>query len=1043
MRSISKIVIMTLLFLMACSPPLRAEGWQELLARADSLFGVQNNESAIAECLKALEKAEGVFGKEDTVTARILHRLGSYYSASNKFQEAADSYKRSLSIREKALGNENLEVANSLETLAMLYVQIGKFIDADPMSRRSLAIREKILGLDDLSVANNLMNLAIIVYYQGKYDEAESLNKRSLAIKEAKLDPEDLSIGQGLNNLGIVYYQKGKYAEAEPLYQRALMIREKGRGPDHPEVARTLSNLALNYRDQGRFAEAEPLFRRTISICEKTLPAEHPVTANTLTNLGSQYYFQGRYDDAVALYSRALAIMEKLYGPKSSNIASSLTNLASVLGDQGKYDQATELSARALAIKEKDYPPNHPTIANSVINLAQLYHLQGQYAESEAMHKRALAIRQEVLPPGHPDIAQSYVQMAGLFIDEGKYSAAGSALDTALAIQENSLGPNHPDVGLTLELMSELCRHQKEGKRALQLAERAARVARNSFIENASALPENDALTYSHLFRRSAYKYLTAYQDLGVKDIETAQGISDVVFSTKGQVSDEIFERRKPLVLEGDPTTVTLIQKHNSVRRQLSKVFIQGPGEDIQGYKSQVDSLATVVATLESDLSAQSAIYRRGQQSREITARRISPLLPPESVLIEYFKYDYCGIQPKVKIPRYVAVALDDKATPIVVDLGAAAVIDSLVDVYHNHMLAVSKKRHLPLKEDQAAYSMIAAELYAKIFAPIESSVHSKKLVFIAPDGALNLVSFAALVDKSGKYLIEQYPIHYLSAGRDIMRLQYKEISAQGLFALGDPNYDDAPVQYAAAARDPYATRNIRSECTNLSILMAKRLPQTRNEIQLVAKLWKTQSNEPIGIFLDRDATEENFKAEASRKRCIHLATHGYYLTGACKSAQGEQWSALNEAFVGENPLLLSGLLLAGANRRGTSADSLGAEDGILTAYEVSAMDLAGTEVVVLSACETALGDIKEGEGVYGLRRAFQMAGARTIVSALWPVPDEATAKMMTRLYAPSKQSFPDRFRQMQLDQIKKLRSQGSAAHPYTWAGFIAIGDWK
>ncbi|MCX5753169.1 MAG: CHAT domain-containing protein [Candidatus Krumholzibacteria bacterium] len=1035
--------MMTAMFLMACSQPLWAESWQESLARADSLFNAQNKESAIDECRKALEKAEGIFGQEDTLTARILHRLGSYYSASNRFQEAEGSYKRSLSIRERVFGNENLEVANSLEALAMLYVQLGKPIDAEPLSRRSLAIREKMLGIDDLSVANNLMNLAIIVDYQGKYDEAESLNNRSLAIREAKLDPEDLSIGQGLNNLAIVYYQKGKYAEAEPLYRRALMIREKGLGNDHPELAKTLANLALNYRDQGRFAEAEPLFQRAISIFEKKLPAEHPVKANALTNLGSQYYLQGRYEDAVTLYSRALAIMEKVYGSESLNITSSLTNLANVYGDQGKYDQATELSMRALAIKEKYYPPNHPSIANSVINLAQLYHLQGQYAESEAMHKRALAIRQEVLPPGHPDIAQSYVQIANLFIDEGDYIAADSALDTALAIQETSLGPNHPDVGLTLELMSELCRHRKEGERALLLAERAARIARSSFIENANVLPENDALTYSHLFRRSAYKYLSAYEDLRARSTETALGVSDALFSTKGQVSDEIFERRKPLVLEGDSTTVTLMQKHNSARRQLSKIFIQGPGKNIRVYKAEVDSLANVVASLESDLSAQSATYRRGQQSKDITARRISSLLPPQSILIEYFKYDYYGIQPKVRIPRYVAVALDEKATPFIVDLGAAAVIDSLVDVYHNHMLAVSKKRHLPLKEDQAAYSMIASELYAKIFAPIESSVRGKKLVFIAPDGALNLVSFAALVDKSGKYVIEQYPIHYLSAGRDIIRLQYKDISARGLFALGDPNYDDAPAQYAATARDAYATRNMRSECTNLNSLMAKRLPQTKKEIQLVANLWKTQSDEPMEIYLDRDATEENFKTEASKKRCIHLATHGYYLTGACKSAQGGQWSALNEAFVGENPLLLSGLLLAGANRHGTSADSLGTEDGILTAYEVSAMDLTGTEVVVLSACETALGDIKEGEGVYGLRRAFQMAGARTIVSALWPVPDEATAEMMTRLYAPSKQSFPDRFRQMQLEQIRKLRSQGSADHPYTWAGFIAIGDWK
>ena len=184
--------------------------------------------------------------------------------------------------------------------------------------------------------------------------------------------------------------------------------------------------------------------------------------------------------------------------------------------------------------------------------------------------------------------------------------------------------------------------------------------------------------------------------------------------------------------------------------------------------------------------------------------------------------------------------------------------------------------------------------------------------------------------------------------------------------------------------------------------------------------------------FYGGDASEERFKSDAPGNRVIHLATHGYFLGGACDSGG---------AFVGENPLLLSGLFLAGANLHGRDADSLGAEDGILTAYEVSAMDLEGTELVVLSACETGLGEMTEGEGVYGLRRAFQIAGARTVVSALWPVGDEETAELMGRIYQGGDLGIADVMRKVQMEEIHVLRSRGQVDHPFTWGAFIALGE--
>ena len=201
--------------------------------------------------------------------------------------------------------------------------------------------------------------------------------------------------------------------------------------------------------------------------------------------------------------------------------------------------------------------------------------------------------------------------------------------------------------------------------------------------------------------------------------------------------------------------------------------------------------------------------------------------------------------------------------------------------------------------------------------------------------------------------------------------------------------------------------------------------------------------NEPMKSYYGADASEEKFKAGAPGNRVIHLATHGYFLESICQPRLPVGGFESKEGYVGENPLLLSGLLLAGANLHGFESEQADAEDGILTAYEVSEMVLEGTELVVLSACETGLGEVKEGEGVYGLRRAFQMAGVRTVISALWPVSDKVTAEMMGKLYDRQDVTLPATLRRIQLEKINELRANNKTDHPFNWGAFIALGDWR
>jgi CHAT domain-containing protein len=215
--------------------------------------------------------------------------------------------------------------------------------------------------------------------------------------------------------------------------------------------------------------------------------------------------------------------------------------------------------------------------------------------------------------------------------------------------------------------------------------------------------------------------------------------------------------------------------------------------------------------------------------------------------------------------------------------------------------------------------------------------------------------------------------------------------------------------------------------------LKAVRLPATREEVVSIAKRRRDAT-----VLIDRNASEQNFKRHAPGRAVVHVATHAYSITGSCAgSGESGSWYAM------ENPLLQSGLLLAGANRRGRGLEQAGEEDGVLTALEVSAMDLRGTDLLVLSACETGLGKVEQGEGVYGLRRAFQMAGARTVVSSLWQVPDRETMAFMRDLYTRGGATYPELMQRASLNRIKELRMRGRPVHPFTWGAFVATGEWR
>jgi CHAT domain-containing protein/Tfp pilus assembly protein PilF len=1023
---------------------------------------------------RALAIREKALGPDHPAVADSLNNLAELYRLKGDYAKAEPLQQRALAVREKALGSDQPEVANSLNNLANLYYSKGDYAKAEPLWQRSLAIREKALGPDHPDVAASLHNLAILYRLQGDYGKAEPLSQRSLAIREKALGPDHPLVAQSLINLAIIYSDKGDYAKAEPLYQRALAIREKALGPDHPGVADSVTNLANLYGNKGDYAKAEPLQQRALAIREKALGPDHPDVANSLNNLAELYRLQGDYAKAEPLSQRSLAIREKALGPDHPDVAQSLINLAVIYGEKGDYAKAEPLSQRSLTIREKALGPDHPLVANSLNNLAIIHRHQGEYAKAEPLYQRALAILEKALGPDHPLVAHPLNNLAELYREKGDYAKAEPLNQRSLAILEKALGPNHPDVARSLNNLADLYREKGDYAKAEPLYQRSLAILEKAlgpdhplvaeFLNNFTRLyaAKNDtasAITYQSRASRVTERNISLNVATGSERqklayLATVSNESDLTVSLhlqyapkgpdalrlsintvlrrKGRALDAMTDSISALRRRFNPQDRQLLDQLTEARSRLAKLVLGGPGNnDPAKHRAEVKLLEEQVEKLESDISRLSLEFR--VQSQPVTLEAVQSAIPRDAALVEFASYRPFNARYKKESeafgePRYVAYILRRQGDPEWVELGEVKPIDESVDLLRK---ALRNPRRADVRR-------LARAVDAKVMMPVRKLLGQTRRLLVSPDGALNLVPFAALVDERNRYLVSRYSISYLTSGRDLLRLKEKIPSKQGAMIIADPDFGEAEKWDGVTAGQT-------SSKGELADLYFERLKATEEEARELKQIL------PEAVVLTRsNATEAALKATSS-PRLLHIATHGFFLEGGKQveaGSAGEQTRVVvrrraNEPTKAEddpsrlvNPLLRSGLGLAGANLRSGGEGN----DGIVTALEAAGLDLWGTKLVVLSACDTGVGEVRSGEGVYGLRRALVLAGSESQMMSLWPVSDRGTRELMVEYYRRLK-AGEGRSEALRRVQLKMLASK-NRKHPFYWASFIQSGEW-
>lgn len=997
----------------------------QLNAQAAELAGQGRYREAIPLAEHVVEILEKALGPEHMDTAAALSDLAWLYKASGEYAKAEPLFKRALAIYEEVPGPEDPYTATALNNLAALYQVTGDYAKAEPLYQRALAIDEKVLGPEHPDTAASLTRLAGLYKVFGEYAKAEPLYQRALAIFEKVRGPEDRDTTTVLNNFGSLYEASGEYSKAEPLYQQALANCEKVLGPEHPDTAVVLNNLGGLYQAAGAYTKAEPLYLRALEIREKALGPEHPLTASSVTRLAGLYKVTGAYTKAEALYQRALAIFEKASGPEHTDTATCLNNLAGLYADTGEFAKAEPLYRRALAIYEKMLGPQHPDTATALDNLAEVYRNSDAFAKAEALYKRALAICEKVLGPQHRLTAIALNNLALLYDTIGSHAKAVPLYQRALAITEKVFGPEYPgNAGIRSNLAA---LYEASGKYAM--AESLLR--RAQVIEEANTarflISGSEARMLAYLEQRLGGVFADISFSLAHPTARgTALGLTSVL-QYKGRVLEAMSDSAARLRRSVAPQDRALFDQLSGVAQEYSTLTFRGPGDlSPEAYRQRLDALGQQQEKLEADLSSSSAALR--QAVTPITLEAVRQALPADAVLVEWFRYE--PFDPNAKwstrwgTPSYVAYVLKRSGEPVAINLGEAEPIEDLVAEFRT---AVSDPTSTYFKD-------VGEDLYGKLIRPLHPYMAHTERLLLSPDGALNLLPFAALVDEYGQYLAQRFEITYLTSGRDLLRIAAESPARSSAVIVADPNYGQS-----ANGETPVDSglQPARSIDLDRGGLVFTPLPGTAAEAKALQSLLKLDAQ---NVLTGDRATESSLR-ELHGPRILHLATHAFFLNDQEVAAAALKPVGFSSETLslpsGENPLLRSGLALAGANARHSGAT----DDGILTAAEMAQLDLLGTQLAVLSACETGVGTVQTGEGVYGLRRALVLAGAQAQLDSLWKVADAATQELMLDYY---QRLLKGKGRSEALRAAQKaMITNPVRQHPYYWAAFIPIGDWR
>lgn len=971
---------------------LFSQSWVSLIRKSFNNYKSGNYDTAIVYCEKAIKKAEDEFGKK----------------------------------------HENY--AKSLTQLEIIYEALGRYAEAESLCFEASKIVKEIFGEKHISYAVIINNIALINYKTGNYFKAEQYFIDALKIFKEILTDNDPLYATLINNLAVLYNQIGNYSKSEKYQLESIKIRKETLGEKHPDYAISINNLALSYQETGNYQKAEILLKKSNQIIKENLGEKHPSYATSLNNLALLYVFTGFYDKAEALYKDVINIQKEVLGEQHPDYALSLTNLATLYITSKNYEKVEELLTKAMKIRENTIGEKHPDYAQTLNNLALYFMNTNDYKKAEPLIEKTCKIYKDIYGENHQNYTTSLNNLAALYLYMGQLDKIEPLLKKVLKIDKEILGEKHPNYGRDLSNLAILFEETNQ----MDKAELYFLKSNNNFLSQLETYYPFLSEIEKMKFLNTVYFNFEGFYSFALKRIkDNPKLLNDLIqlrIQTKGIILSSTSRIKNRIMGSGDLELIDLYKNFCNLHKEIAYAYNFSLQE--QNQKGiNLKSLEEKANEFEKKLSVKSENYKSEIEKRNITYRDIKNILKSNEATVEFLDFRYITKRWTDMIYYCAIISKPNEKNPIFINL---CTLDSLNKIMY--FLSVNKDAYIKNENENK-------ELYNLIWKPLEEHLRGIEQVYISPTGILNKVSFASLKVDEQNLLIDKYKLRYVGNLKDIISIKESPKKSIELTAsvFGGISYDiDSIILVNNSIR--YKNEDMLELKPDASIILNRDeersgwgyLKGTLTEAEKIKEILKNNSYE-VKEYFNENGSEEALKSLSGKNSpaIIHISTHGFFYPEPEKKYKNFGITESKEVYkLSDNPLFRSGLILAGANRVWTGGNEIeGVENGILTAYEVSNMDLQNTELVVLSACETGLGDIKGGEGVYGLQRAFKVAGAKTIIMSLWKVPDKETVELMELFYInwlEKKMTKSEAFNSAQKEMRKKYE-------PYYWAAFVMV----
>jgi CHAT domain-containing protein len=927
-----------------------------------------------------------------------LYQRGDYARALAPWQQALALYRQAFSRQTHPRGHAYL--ARSLSNLGALHLAAADYARAEPLLREALAMwralyPRKRFPAGHADLATGLNNLGNLHRMAGDYTQAEPLLREALAMRRALYPPQRFPKGHAvlagsINNLGLLHSLTGDHARAESLFREALAMRRalypRERFPDgHDDLAQSLSNLSTLHQWAGDYAQAEPPLREALTMLRALYPRErfpsgHPHLAFAINNLGNLHRNAGAYGKAEPLLSEALAMWRALY-------------------------------------PREHFPAGHPDLAYGINNSGRLYHMTGDYGRAGPLYREALAMfralyPRKAYPNGHDDLAVGLNDLGHLHLDAGEYARAEPLFVEALAMRR-ALSPRERFPAGRRELATSLHNlgvlHHDAGddaraepylREALTMYDRLLR----QFADLAAEAESRDFASIQPLCRDA---FLSA-----TRDLPGSAAAYEVLWDGRAVLTRLQERRHRDLLAGADPATAALADELGRTRRSLACLLLS-PGRAADTRSQAALRLTQAKEDLEKRLAARLRLATLAPAAAATTVQQLGAALPAGAAFVDLLRYVSFDRDPRMPgkkgakyTARYVAFVVGYGQAVARVELGEAARIEAKWSAWHKALFAPGGDQ----QRERAAARVMARLVWEPIRAVLPADCRT---VYVTPDGVLVQLPWAALPGrKPDTILVDDCAVCLVPHGPWLLERLTAPASGgrkppeDTLVAYGGIDYDGPPAA-VAAGRGPRELELVGGGAA-VPVRPEKRLhwaalPGTAREQAHIVDLARQALKDPPLVRRGRAASTEQLLQDLPRVRYAHLSTHGFFADPVYRSYLQvdpklyERGGRAGPRAAGvRSPLVLSGLVLAGANRQGGNAAP---DRGIVTAEALISLRLDGLELAVLSACETGLGEVAGGEGVFGLQRAFHVAGAKNVVASLWQVDDEATAALMALFY--------------------------------------------